>query len=179
MQLLSVLKCFNSERGDDLTNYELNDDIFNEKYEKYSTLIYRLAFQYTLNKSLAEDITQDVFLKLFTNNKSFQSSEHEKAWIIRVTINHCKNTLKSKNNNCLQLSETECADEHFENEIIDKLDIQQSIKSLNPSERTILLLYFYEDMTTNQISKYLKMNENTVKSHLKRAKEKIKNKLER
>lgn len=120
---MSVLKCFNSERGDDLTNYELNDDIFNEKYEKYSTLIYCLAFQYTLNKSLAEDITQDVFLKLFTNNKSFQSFEHEKAWIIRVTINHCKNTLKSKNNNCLQLSETECADEHFENEIIDKLDI--------------------------------------------------------
>lgn len=162
-----------------MKSYELSDEIFNEKYEKYSTLIYRIAFQYTLNKSLAEDITQDVFVKLFTNNKRFINAEHEKAWIIRVTINHCKNTLKSKNNNYLQLLEKECVDDYFETEIIDKLDIQQSIKILNQNERTIVLLYFYEDLSINQISKYLKMNENTVKSHLKRAKEKIKNKLER
>ena len=161
-----------------MKSYELSDEIFNEKYEKYSTLIYRIAFQYTLNKSLAEDITQDVFVKLFTNNKRFINAEHEKAWIIRVTINHCKNTLKSKNNNYLQLLEKECVDDYFETEIIDKLDIQQSIKILNQNERTVLL-YFYEDLSINQISKYLKMNENTVKSHLKRAKEKIKNKLER
>lgn len=162
-----------------MKSYELSDEIFNEKYEKYSTLIYRIAFQYTLNKSLAEDITQDVFVKLFTNNKRFINAEHEKAWIIRVTINHCKNTLKSKNNNYLQLLEKECVDDYFETEIIDKLDIQQSIKILNQNERTVVLLYFYEDLSINQISKYLKMNENTVKSHLKRAKEKIKNKLER
>lgn len=162
-----------------MKSYELSDEIFNEKYEKYSTLIYRIAFQYTLNKSLAEDITQDVFVKLFTNNKRFINVEHEKAWIIRVTINHCKNTLKSKNNNYLQLLEKECVDDYFETEIIDKLDIQQSIKILNENERTVVLLYYYEDLSINQIAKYLKMNENTVKSHLKRAKEKIKNKLER
>ena len=64
-------------------------------------------------------------------------------------------------------------------EALKKIDIQQSIKDLSQNERTIILLYYYEDLTTKQISKYLKMNENTVKSHLKRAKIKLKNNLER
>ena len=179
LQLFNDIKCFNSERSDKLKSYELTEEMFNEKYDKYSALIYRLAFQYTLNKATAEDITQDVFIKLFVNNKRFANDEHEKAWIIRVTINHCKNILKSKNNNHLQLLDTEHIDEHFENRSIEKIDIQQSIKDLSQNERTIILLYYYEDLTTKQISKYLKMNENTVKSHLKRAKEKLKNNLER
>lgn len=162
-----------------MKSYELTEEMFNKKYDKYSALIYRLAFQYTLNKATAEDITQDVFIKLFVNNKRFANDEHEKAWIIRVTINHCKNILKSKNNNHLQLLDTEHIDEHFENRSIEKIDIQQSIKDLSQNERTIILLYYYEDLTTKQISKYLKMNENTVKSHLKRAKIKLKNNLER
>lgn len=157
-----------------MKSYELTEEMFNKKYDKYSALIYRLAFQYTLNKATAEDITQDVFIKLFVNNKRFANDEHEKAWIIRVTINHCKNILKSKNNNHLQLLDTEHIDEHFENRSIEKIDIQQSIKDLSQNERTIILLYYYEDLTTKQISKYLKMNENTVKSHLKRAKIKLK-----
>ena len=179
LQLFNDIKCFNSERSDKLKSYELTEEMFNKKYDKYSALIYRLAFQYTLNKATAEDITQDVFIKLFVNNKRFANDEHEKAWIIRVTINHCKNILKSKNNNHLQLLDTEHIDEHFENRSIEKIDIQQSIKDLSQNERTIILLYYYEDLTTKQISKYLKMNENTVKSHLKRAKIKLKNNLER
>lgn len=179
LQLFNDIKCFNSERSDKLKSYELTEEMFNKKYDKYSALIYRLAFQYTLNKATAEDITQDVFIKLFVNNKRFANDEHEKAWIIRVTINHCKNILQSKSNNHLQLLDTEHIDEHFENRSIEKLDIQQSIKDLSQNERTIILLYYYEDLTTKQISKYLKMNENTVKSHLKRAKIKLKNNLER
>ena len=69
-----------------MKSYELTEEMFNKKYDKYSALIYRLAFQYTLNKATAEDITQDVFIKLFVNNKRFANDEHEKAWIIRVTI---------------------------------------------------------------------------------------------
>lgn len=121
-----------------MKSYELTEEMFNKKYDKYSALIYRLAFQYTLNKATAEDITQDVFIKLFVNNKRFSNDEHEKAWIIRVTINHCKNILQSKNNNHLQLLDTEHIDEHFENRSIEKIDIQQSIKDLSQNERTII-----------------------------------------
>lgn len=61
-----------------------------EKIRMYSDMVYRIAYSMTNRKADAEDIYQEVFMKLYNNKKQFESNEHEKAWIIRVTFNECK-----------------------------------------------------------------------------------------
>lgn len=156
-----------------------DDKNFEDMYQKYSHLIYKIAYQYTLNISYSEDIMHDVFVKLLLNKKMFLNETHEKAWIIRVTINQCKNIIKSKDFNSYSLFDNEKSLELIESNVDSKIDIENAIKSLSKDERICILLYYYENYTTKEISNILKMNENTVKSHIKRAKSKLKNLLER
>ena len=64
-------------------------------YDKFSNTIYRTAFSYCKNHADAEDITSDVFIKCFTGKYAYDSDEHLKAWLIRCTINRCKDIFKS------------------------------------------------------------------------------------
>jgi len=72
------------------------EDYISELVEKYSDMVLRLAITYIKNTSDAQDVCQDVFIKIFQQNKTFMDSEHEKAWIIRVTINVCKDVMRSQ-----------------------------------------------------------------------------------
>ena len=63
---------------------------YQETVEKYSNMVYRLAYFYTNCKYDADDIFQEVFLKYLQNKKQFENEEHKKAWLIKVTINSCK-----------------------------------------------------------------------------------------
>ncbi len=67
-----------------------SDKVIEEKIELYSDMVYRIAYSMTSKKADAEDVYQEVFMKLYNNQKEFESQEHEKAWIIRVTVNECK-----------------------------------------------------------------------------------------
>lgn len=67
----------------------------NRAIEQYSDMIRRLCMIYLKNYADTEDIFQTVFLKYVLSSVSFESKEHEKAWFIRVTINACKDLLKS------------------------------------------------------------------------------------
>lgn len=163
-----------------MAKYEYDESIFTEKYDKYSKLIYRTAHQYLLNVDSAEDITQEVFVKLLTNKKAFNEDEHEKAWLLRVTVNLCKNTLKSKHSNDVALNdEIKIIDNSFEDKSISKIDMKKQIEFLSPIQRTVIYLYYYERYSIKEISKITQINQNTVKSHLKRAKENLKNNIER
>ena len=71
----------------------------NEQYtclvKKYIDMVYRIALNYLKNSADAEDICQNVFLKLLTERTVFQSDEHLRNWIVRVTVNECKKVLRS------------------------------------------------------------------------------------
>lgn len=165
---------------DEIMSYEYDESIFNEKYEKYSKMIFRTAYQYLLNVDSAEDITQEAFVRLLTSNKVFNEEEHEKAWILRVTINLCKNALKSKHSNNVALNdEIEIADNSFEDNLISKIDMKKQIECLSPAQRTVIYLYYYERFSIKEIAKITQINQNTVKSHLKRAKENLKINIEK
>lgn len=141
--------------------------------EKYSDMVYRLALTRTKSKENSEDVYQDVFLRLSKKLPDFESEQHEKAWLIRVTINCSKNLLSSK---FLKYKEELKEDITFETK--ERHDIYYAVQELPLKYRTIIHLYYYENYKINEISKILNIKENTIKSNLSRAREKLKQKVE-
>lgn len=140
-----------------------------ELVEEYSDMIMQISYQNSFNKSDAEDITQEVFIKLIKNIDKLKSKEHIKAWLIRVTINLSKDYNKSfwRKNTC-KLEENI---EYFDNET---QEILQEISKLKPMYRNIVYLYYYQRYKLNEIADLLKMNVNTVSSNLTRARMQLK-----
>ena len=66
-----------------------------EAYERYKKMVYRVSYSYLKNTEDTKDAVSEIFLKLIQKKISFQTAEHEKAWLLRATINYCKNFLKS------------------------------------------------------------------------------------
>jgi len=153
--------------------YTSKNTYLEKMVDKYSDMVYRLAMTRTGKKENSEDVFQEVFLRLSKKMPNFKNEEHEKAWLIRVTINCSKNLLNSAFLRHKSDTEKELT---FENE--DRHEIYYAVLELPLKYRTIIYLYYYEGYKINEISKILKINENTVKSQLARAREKLKTKLE-
>ena len=130
---------------------------------KYSKTVSRVAFAYTKNVCEAEDITQDVFVQLLISNIKFESEQHIKAWLIRVTINKSKNTLR----NSWYSKRSNMPDDlsYIPNEynyIIDE------ILNLDIKYRLPIHLYYYEGYSIKEIAKILKIKVSTAGSRLDR-----------
>jgi RNA polymerase sigma-70 factor (ECF subfamily) len=139
---------------------------------KYSNMVYRLALARTKQKSDAEDILQEVFLRLIKSKPVFENEEHEKAWIIRVTINCSSKLLTSawfRHTSPLQ------EDLRFETE--EKSDVYFAVLELPMKYRTIIHLFYYEDLSIAKMSEVLSLKESTIKSQLLRARKMLKVKL--
>lgn len=150
-----------------------NDDI-TLKLKQYSDMVYRLCYLYLHNSADVEDVFQEVFLKLLQNKKPFESPEHEKSWLIRVTINKCKDMLKSFWKNRVDFVEE--VEQPYENK--NDNEILQIILSLSPKYKDVIYLFYYEEYTVPQIAKILNQNTNTIYSSLHRARMLIKHELE-
>lgn len=148
------------------------EDEIMEVIEKYKDMIYKLALLRTKNEADAEDVLQDVICKYFQNNLEFKSEEHKKAWLIRVTVNCSKRLFRSAwYRKTVQLEDNiQYNDE--------ERDVYYSVLQLPLKYRTVIHLYYYEDMSIADISKILNIKESTIKSQLHRAKSLLKNKLE-
>ena len=153
--------------------YTNTDKYLEKMIEKYSNMIYRLALVRTKTKENSEDVYQEVFLRLAKKMPNFESEEHEKAWLIRVTINCSKNLLNSK-----FLKNTTELKEEIVFETKERHDIYYAVQELPLKYRTVVYLHYYENYKINEIGKILGIKENTVKSHLARAREKLKNAME-
>lgn len=153
------------------------DDLFNEKYETYSKLLFRIAFLHLGSLQDAEDVLQNVFIKLLYHSPNFKDDEHEKAWLIRVTQNHCKNLLKSASHrNHYDLNDEITADKS--GDILKAIDISNKISALPTNYKTAIYLFYYEDLSVIQISKILGLSQSAVKMRLKRGRELLKTELE-
>lgn len=154
---------------------EFDNQRFDDLYHKYAGMIFRTAYNFLLNKDDAEDIVQEVFIKYFISNKTFNDENHEKAWILTVTANLSKNVLRSKSRQNLELDDTiEIFGNKFEKAITNQLDLEEAMKRLTANQRLVIYLFYYEQIPIKNIAKIMKSNENTVKSHLLRAKSKMK-----
>lgn len=145
-----------------------------EKYYAYKTMLFRIAFSYLGNKHDCEDVLQEAFIKLCYNAPDFPGDEDEKRWIIRVTINLCKNHLKSYwNRNKINLEELE----EFATLPEDK-EILTEILHLPVKYNTVIQLYYFIGYNVAEISKLLNLSESAVKMRLKRGRELLKIELE-
>ena len=143
---------------------------YQEIVEKYSNMVYRLAYFYTNSKYDADDIYQDVFLKYLQNKKQFENEEHKKAWLIRVTINCCKKLwLSSWKRKIIPL------DYEIKFEMEENIGLYNEIKKLPKKYRVVIHLFYYEQYSVKDISKILKQKESTIRTWLTRARKMLKN----
>lgn len=145
------------------------NEYLNYMIEKYADMVYRIALTRTNNKQDSEDVFQEVFLRVTKKMPVFESKEHEKAWIIRVTIN-CSNTLLTSS----WRKKTEQLEENIEFETKESHDVFYEVAKLPKKYRTVIYLFYYEGYKINEISKILNTNESTIKTWLARAREKLK-----
>lgn len=142
--------------------------------EKYSNMVYRIAVVRVKTKEEAEDIYQEVFLKLSDKMPKFKSEAHEKAWIIRVTMNISDNYLKSAwKRKVVGLDENVQAEESN-----DISNVYSEVSKLPEDYKIVIYLYYYEGYKVSEISNILEKKENTVKTWLSRARELLRQKLE-
>ncbi|HZK71744.1 MAG TPA: sigma-70 family RNA polymerase sigma factor [Clostridia bacterium] len=145
-----------------------SDECIEDIIKTYSDMVYKLALSQTRNRENADDVFQEVFLIYFRKNHTFENENHRKAWLIRVTINCSKNIFDSSwFKRTIPLEDNL----HFETE---ENDVYFTVLKLPLKYRTIIHLFYYEDMSITQISNMLNMKESTIKSRLKRAREKLK-----
>lgn len=147
----------------------------NRAVEQYAHMIRRICFLHLKSQNDTEDICQNVFLKYILYSGAFENEEHEKAWFIRVTVNACKDFLKSlwrHPTTPLEVISEEAAavsDDHHE--------LLELVLSLPPKYKDVIYLFYYEGYTAVEIAKILGKNENTVYSLMSRGRTLLKEKL--
>ncbi len=139
-----------------------------EAIRRYADMIYRLALSNVKSRHDAEDIFQDVCVALLSSSAPLDDDEHLRHWLIRATINKCKNFHKSVSRHRtepLESAENICSEEHQ--------SLYEELSSLPSKYRTVLYLYYYEGYSVKEVAKLLSLSENTVSSQLRRARKKL------
>ena len=147
----------------------------NSAIDRYADTVRRLCVLHLKNSADTEDIFQTVFLKYALHTKSFESEEHEKAWFIRVTINACKDLLKSFfRSRTVPLEELAGLPADMSE---DKREVLEAVLSLPDKYKEAVYLHYYEDYTAPEIGRILGKNVNTVYTLLNRARQMLREKL--
>ncbi len=151
----------------------------------YGNDVLRTAYAYVKDKYAAEDIFQETFIKAYKNLGEFREESGIKTWLIRITINTCKDFLKSAyNKRVVPMMEFEedslVADDSFEEvEVQDRNEmIKNTVMQLPETYREVVICVYYNELSVADTAKQLGIAEGTVKSRLARAREQLKTKLE-
>lgn len=146
-----------------MTNAELEKAV-----ECYRPILIRLAYSCTGNRFDSEDIVQDAFVKLYLRSRSFSSDEDMKAWLIRVTVNMCKNHVRSwRVGKRSEISE-DIADG---NDFPEKTAVRELLERLKPIYKAVIYMHYYEGYSAAEIGKTLKISETAVTTRLQRGRE--------
>ena len=152
----------------------LTDERFEALAAKYIDTVYAVAFSALKNRADAEDVCQEVLIKLYRTDRKFESLDHVKRWLIRVTVNQCRKIFRAP------WRRTEPLEDYA-----DKLGFEQpedrglflAVMELERKYRLPVLLYYYEGYSTAEIASILDMPPNTVSTRLARARAQLRKKL--
>ena len=151
-----------------------NSDFKHAMIEKYFDMVYRLALSQTQDSHRADDVLQDVFVRYINTDKEFESEEHIKAWLIRVTINCSKSTFTNS-----WFKKTVPLSDDIVFEMPEQEEVYFAVAKLPQKYRAVIHLFYFEDLSVKEISNYLNIKESTVKSQLHRGREMLKEIIER
>ncbi len=148
---------------------------FTRAVEQHQNMVYRLALHILCSHQDAEDGVQEVFLRLFREKKDFESEEHLRRWLLRVTVNVCRNMLKSP-----WRRRRVALEELGEPPAFDRTEdgaLYAAVMALPEKYRTVLDLFYYEELSTAEIAGLLRISSTAVTTRLTRAREKLKRQL--
>lgn len=151
-----------------------SEEEVNAAIERYGDTVRRLCMVHLKNEADTQDIFQTVFLKYVLSTVRFETPEHEKAWLIRVTLNACRDLLKSFFHSRvvpLEAAAAACTSDPEDSGVL------QAVLSLPLKYKDVIYLHYYEDYTAPEIGTILGKNVNTVYTLLNRAKKLLREKL--
>ncbi len=143
---------------------------FTDCAQRYMDTVFRIAFNYLRSGADADDVTQTVFLKLLNEKRQFESDAHIKNWLIRVTINACKNMVRSRWWHS-ESFEDYAATLTFDNPA--HSDLFYAVMALPKKYRIPIYLHYYEEYSTAEIAAILKLPKNTICTQLRRGREQL------
>ncbi|WP_421385371.1 sigma-70 family RNA polymerase sigma factor [Bacillus salacetis] len=163
----------------------VNEMTIDEVIDQYGAEVWRLVFSYVRDEQLADDLTQEIFIKVFHKLDTFAGQSSLLTWIWRIAANHCKDYLKSwykrkvftrdESTFNYMVSSTSVEKEIIQSE--EDRELETAVMNLPLKYREIIYLYYYEELPIKEIAQLLNVKENTVKTRLRRAKQLIKKRL--
>lgn len=161
------------------------EEIIDQLMQEYSDDILHLVYTYVKNRTTAEDLTQEIFLKCYEKLNQFNQQATLKTWVYRIASNHCKDYLRSWHYRKITLSDKildyiPSNSKQVEEEIIANSEeniLTNAVMNLPLKYREVVFLHYYEELSLAEISKITTVNINTIKTRLKRAKELLKDKM--
>ena len=153
---------------------QFTDKQIGKIYDRHKMTVYRVCYTYLKNAMDTEDAVQETFFRLIRKQPKFETSEHEKAWLIRTAINICKDELKHprrKNENIEDYMELQSPEPVETNEVFD------AVTALPEKYKTIVYLYYYEGYDSAEIADILKKPKSTIRNYLHEARMILKERL--
>lgn len=154
----------------------MSNDEMELLYNKYKNSVYRLAFSYCKNTADAEDITQETFIKRFTADIKFSDDKSEKAWLMKVAANKCKDLFKSITYKYFYYS-VSLEEANLTYESSEESAVYHAVMELPPKYRIVIHLYYYEDYSVAEIGKILGKSDTAIQTRLYRARNLLKKSL--
>jgi len=163
----------------------LDNELFTRIVNKYGDKIYTVALHTVQNEVAAEDITQEVFIKIYKNYGSFRGDAKMSTWIYRITKNTCFNYLK-REKKYREMDDIETMPSLGENKTVEKemekvyrhMDLHRAIGGLSPNLRLAISLYYFNSHSYEEVAAIMDIPLNTLKSHIYRAKKELAKRLE-
>ena len=143
----------------------MQEDAFVQAAERYQNMIWRLALHVLRSHADADDITQEVLLRLYRSGKDFADENHLRFWLVRVTINCCKKALLSP---WRKMEPLEDFQEKLSVLLPERSELFDAVMGLSHLYRVPLYLYYYEGYSTEEIGRLLHIPRATVATRLHR-----------
>jgi len=160
-----------------------NSQLFAILYDRYSKVVYNKCYGFAKNKEEAEDLTHDVFIRLFVKLKTFKGNSKFSTWLYSFTYNFCVNYVQ-RNTHKKKEKVTVVTDVIKDDDVFEEIDdaqlfelksekLSKALALMDPKDKSILLMKYQDDMSIKEIKEALGIGESAVKMRVKRAKQKV------